>query len=433
MFSVNFVKNISFTFVQDDKKTMKTILHIDFDSFFASVEQQDHPHLRGKPIGVTAANSRTAIIAASKEAKKMGVRGGSSYWQARKVCPTIITTPANFVRYFEISKKFVQICRLYSPFLEVFSIDELFLDISATQKLFGGTDSLITRLKNHIKAVMGDIITVSVGVSYNKMLAKMASGMDKPNGVTKITPENVDSVYAKAQLTDVCGIGFRIERRLKMLGVTTLLDLRTIPLAALTAEFGPHEAHFLKNVSLAEDASPVVHFGHGVETKSVGRNYCLPRNETNKRVVLQTIFELLEEVAIKLRKLGKKSRSVGIWLRGDESTGGHKTTDFYTDSGKELFDILKNAGLLSALKQMSYVRQISVWAGYLQDERATTRSLFDHRQKKEHLQQAIDAINNTWGDHTIRNGFLLYSDKLTTVPNGFLADKINRIELTKLY
>src|SRR5690348_18500570 len=103
---------------------MKTILHIDFDSFFASVEQEDNPKLRNKPIGVTAAHSRTAIIAASKEAKKMGVRGGDSYWNARKVCPQIMTTPAHFVRYFEISKKFIQICRLYSPFLEVFSIDE---------------------------------------------------------------------------------------------------------------------------------------------------------------------------------------------------------------------------------------------------------------------------------------------------------------------
>src|SRR5579872_1078523 len=152
---------------------MKTILHIDFDSFFAFLEKKNNPHLRDRPVGVTAANSRTAIIAASKEAKKMGVKGGSSFWQAKKICPELITTPAHFVQYFEISKKFIQICRLYSPFLEVFSIDELFLDITTTASLFGGVDALITRLKNHIKKEMGDIITVSVGVAYNKMLAKM--------------------------------------------------------------------------------------------------------------------------------------------------------------------------------------------------------------------------------------------------------------------
>ncbi|HSD98545.1 MAG TPA: DNA polymerase IV [Patescibacteria group bacterium] len=411
---------------------MKTILHIDFDSFFASVEQQDHPELRGKPVGVTAAHSRTAIIAASKEAKKMGVKGGSSYWQAKKVCPQIVTTPAHFVKYFEISKKFIQICRLYSPYLEVFSIDELFLDISATAHLFGGTDSLIARLKEHIKREMGEIITVSVGVSYNKMLAKMASGMDKPNGVTKITPDNVDDVYKKASLTDVCGIGFRIEKRLHMLGIRNLLDLRSIPIGALVAEFGPHEATFLHNVAFAKDETPVVHFGSAIQTKSVGRNYCLPKNETNKRVILQTVFELLEEVGIKLRKLGKKSRSIGVWLRGDESFGGHKTTDFYVNSGKDMFDILQKAGLLRSVTQASYIRQVSVWAGFLQDENFLTRSLFA-TEKEEKLQKVVDNINTVFGDHTIRNGFLLYSDKLTTVPNGFLADRWERKELGKLY
>lgn len=362
----------------------------------------------------------------------MGVKGGSSYWQAKKVCPQLIASPAHFTRYFAISKEFVKICRLYSPFLEVFSIDELFLDITQTAKLFGGTDNLIRRLKTHIQQKMGDIITVSVGVSHNKLLAKMASGMDKPNGITSITPENIDSIYAKAALTDVCGIGFRIERRLHMLGVRTLLDLRALPHSALVAEFGPHEAEFLQSVAQGNDNTPLVSFGKSVETKSVGRNYCLPRNEYNKRVILQTVFELLEEVGIKLRRLGKKSRSIGVWLRGDVSLGGHKTTDFYVNSGKEMFDILTQSGLLDEMKHVSYVRQVSVWAGYLQNEGELTRSLFT-TTKQEKLQQVIDNVNTIFGDHTIRNGFLLYSDKLTTVPNGFLADRINRQELTSLY
>lgn len=412
---------------------MQTILHIDFDSFFASVEQQDHPELRNKPIGVTAAHSRTAIIAASKEAKKMGVRGGSSYYNARKICPTLITTPANFTRYFDISKKFIQICRLYSPYLEVFSIDELFLDITQTANLFGGTEKLIARLKSHIANQMGEIITVSVGCSHNKLLAKMASGMDKPNGVTYITPQNIDEVFKKAALTDVCGIGFRIERRLKMLGVRNLLDIRSIPYKVLETEFGPHEATFLQNVAYAKDNAEVVSFGSRIETKSVGRNYCLPRNETNKRVILQTIFELLEEVSIKLRKLNKKSRSIGVYLRGDQSLGGHKTMDFYTNNGKEMFEVLQQVGLLTSLATVSYIRQVSVWAGYLKDCDKITLPLFDQTGKEDKLQKTIDTINETFGDHTIRNGFLLYSDKLTTVPNGFLADRLNRLELTKLY
>ncbi len=412
---------------------VKTILHIDFDSFFASVEQQDHPSLRGVPVGVTAAHSRTAIIAASKEAKKMGIRGGSAYFEAKKICPTIITTPANFTRYFEISKKFIQICRLYSPYLEVFSIDELFLDITQTQGLFGGTDSLITRLKNHIRTEMGPIITVSIGISHNKLLAKLASGLEKPNGITRITPDNVDKVYKDIGITDICGIGSRIAKRLEILGVRKLLHLRAIPLSSLVAEFGAHEANFLHNIAYAKDETEVVSFGKGVETKSVGRNYCLPKNESNNRIILQTIFELLEEVGIKLRRLGKKSRSIGVFLRGDSFYNRHKTMDFYTDSGKEMFDVLLSSGLLPSLNDMSYIRQISVWAGFLKDSTTLSGSLFDISAKKEGLTRVVDRLNEKFGDHTIRNGFLLYSKKLTTVPNGFLADRVERNELAKLY
>lgn len=412
---------------------MKTILHIDFDSFFASVEQQDNPSLRDKPIGVTAAHSRTAVIACSKEAKRMGVVGGSSYFIARKVCPQLQLVPAHFTRYFEISKQFIQICRLYSPYLEVFSIDELFLDVTQTIPLFGSVENLIARLKRHIARDIGEIITVSVGVSHNKMLAKLGSGLRKPNGVTYIRPENVEAIYREAALTDICGIGRRIEKRLHMLGITNLLQLRSVPFAVLEAEFGPHEAGFLSDVAWAQDDAEVVSFGKSPETKSVGRNYCLPKNEYNKRVVLQNVFELFEEVAIKLRRLQKKTRSVGVYLRGDAHIGGHKTVSFYMNSGKEMFDTICRSGLVRQLEQTTYIRQISVWAGYLQNDNAVPVSLFDQHDKKETLLRVIDSVNDKFGDHTIRNGFLLYSPKLTTVPNGYLADKWDRMQLTKLY
>lgn len=414
----------------------KTILHIDFDSFFASVEQFDHPELRGKPIGVTAANSRTAIIAASIEAKKMGVKGGSNAREGLRLCPQMQLVPAHFPRYFEISKKFLQICRLYSPFIEVFSIDELFMDVTQTASLFGGVDNLIKRLKAQIKKDIGDCITVSVGVSHNKLLAKLASGLKKPNGVCVITKGNLDEIYKNTELTDICGIGSRIASRLKMLGVTTLLKLRTISFEKLEAEFGPHEANFLRQVAWAEDDTAVVHFGNAPETKSVGRNYALPHNEHNQRLILQNIFELCEEIAIKLRKLHKKGRTVGLSLRGTDSVMARETVETYMDTGKELFAVCKlfyHNWQWGVGEHDGMVRQISVWVSNLVDTDAVPHSLFDFKQKEEHVVAAIDAINEKFGDHTIRNGFLLYSDKLTTVPNGFLADRLNRIELTKLY
>lgn len=412
------------------------ILHIDFDSFFASVEQQDNPQLRGKPIGVTAANSRSAIIAASIQAKQFGVKGGSNAREGYSLCPNLLLVPAHFPRYFEISKDFVKICRLYSPYLEVFSIDELFLDVTQTVHLFGGVDSLIAHMKQEIKNKIGEYITVSVGISHNKLLAKLASGLRKPNGQCAIRPEDVASIYAEIELTDICGIGSRIAKRLNMLGVYRLLQLRSLTFDQLKAEFGPAEAHFLENVAWARDHTPVVHFGNSPQVKSVGRNYALPVNEYNSRIVLQNIFELCEEIAIKLRRLKKKGRTIGISLRGSRNFHARETVLYYIDSGKELFEVCLK--LLHNNKQedpgkQEYVRQISIWISNLVDSNSVQHSLFDSTYRQDKLTQTIDMLNEKFGDHTIRNGFLLYSEKLTTVPNGFLADKWDRLQLTKLY
>src|SRR5256885_3197390 len=189
----------------------RIILHIDFDSFFASVEQQDNPLYRNRPIGVTATNGRTCIIAASREAKKAGIKSPSRTHDAKKICPRIIFVPAHFVRYLEISKAFLQICRDFSPLIEVFSIDELFMDITDTAELFGGILPLTAKLKQRLNDEIGPYITASVGVSYNKLLAKLASGLKKPNGFMEITDENVLAVYRASKLTDICGIGGRIK------------------------------------------------------------------------------------------------------------------------------------------------------------------------------------------------------------------------------
>lgn len=411
----------------------RIILHIDFDSFFASVEQQNNPHFRGKPLGVTATNGRTAIIAASREAKAKGVKSPSRTFDALRICPDIQFTGAHFREYFEISKKFIAICTKFSPYVEVFSLDELFLDVTQTAKLFGGVDSVVKLIKSNIAKEIGEYITVSVGISYNRSLAKLASGMRKPNGVFVITRDTLDAVYQEAKLQDICGIGPRIEKRLNSMGIYHLLQLRHVTFSQLEAEFGPVEAHFLHGVAFGEDDTPVKHFGDGVEAKSVGRNYALPKNEYNQRLILQNIFELCEEVSIKLRKLDKKAKVMGLALRGEANMYGHKKLSVYSNSGKDLF-----RACLSLYKQWQWdklpnpmVRQISVWASQLSLHAATPLSLFDN-PREEKLQTTIDMLNDKFGDHTIRNGFLLYSPKLTTVPNGFGADRLERKELAIL-
>ncbi|MBI2442598.1 MAG: hypothetical protein HYV40_01660 [Candidatus Levybacteria bacterium] len=235
----------------------RIILHIDFDSFFASVAQQDHPEFRGKPLGVTAHNGRTAIIAASREAKRKGLQNVMRTYDAYKICPDLLLTGADFNRYWEVSKCFINICKDFSPYVEVFSLDELFMDITLTFHLFGGTYPLIKQLKERIRKEIGEYITVSVGVAENKMLAKMASGFKKPDGVFTVEQSKLEQVYAIAKLQDICGIGSRIERRLNQMGIYTLLKLRKTPLSNLIAEFGDVCGHFLYNVGKGRDVSPV--------------------------------------------------------------------------------------------------------------------------------------------------------------------------------
>lgn len=396
----------------------RIILHIDFDSFYASVEQQDNPLYRGRPLGVTATNGRSCIIAASREAKRLGIKSPSTTYDAKKIYPGIIFVPAHFTRYWEISKKFIKICDDFSPTIEIFSLDEVFMDVTLTAKLFGGVDSLIAHLKKRLRNEIGEYVTVSVGISHNKLLAKMASSLKKPDGVMKITPANLQDVYTYAQLTDICGIGPRVEKRLLQMGITSLLQLQTIPLSSLTAEFGQVEGQFLHNVGRGLDNSQVIPYAQKAEVKSVGRQYCLPHNEYNKRKVLQTVYELCEEVTQKLRKLGKKARTAAIYLGGEKRIYGHQTTGKYFDSGRDMF-VLCQMVIGSQLE--GYVRHVHVGVYNLVDARTVPAPLFLKEQREEKINKIIDAINAKFGDHTMRNGFLLYTDKLTTVPNGYGA------------
>ncbi len=415
----------------------RIILHIDFDSFFASVEQQDNLLLRNRPIGVTATNGRTCIIAASREAKRLGIKSPSRTTEAKQICPSIIFVPAHFVHYWEVSRKFVALCASFSPTVEVFSLDEVFMDVTYTAPLFGGVHPLIAEFKRRLGEEVGECITASVGVSSNKILAKLASGMRKPNGVMTISKENLWSVYKEMKLTAICGIGGRIENRLNQMGIYTLHHLQAAPLSALLAEFGNVEGHFLWNVGQGEDDRQVIPHELKPDVKSVGRQYCLPQNEYDSRKVLQNLYELCEEVTLKLRRLDKKARAIGFYLSGEQVFSGRKTYSTYLNTGKELYDScftllqenahINDAQLITDNFLGGYIRHINVWMSYLEDNCNLQSSIFPIDQKQQKVIKVIDRLNEKYGDHTIRNGFLLKAAKLTTVPNGFTA---NRYELT---
>lgn len=407
----------------------RTIFHIDFDSFFASCEQHFNPNLRGKPIGVTAANGRTCIIAASREAKKFGIKTGGRTWEAEQVCPEIQFIKSDFDRYLHITKKFVEIASSYSPIVEIFSLDEVFIDMTPTMHLYGNDHFFVVdHFKKRLREEIGPTITVSIGISYNKLLAKLASGLNKPDGHMLIDKNNLEHVYRNTNLTDICGIGFRFERRLNMLGVYTLMDLRKYPLRLLKKEFGNVAAGNLHSYAWAEDTEPVHSFTEEADAKSVGRQYCLPKNETDQAKIRATLFELSHEVARRLRLIHKKCRTIGLYLGGGRSMGGRKSIVNYTNQGEDIYRVIEL--LLKEWKwwekgaepSRSMVRQISIWTGNLIDEKHATINMFEN-PKTELITKAVDKINTRFGNGTVKRGYVLKTPTLTTKPNGFFGDK----------
>jgi len=426
---------------------MQTILHLDMDSFFASVEQQANPNLVGKPIGVIKGEGRSCIIAASREAKKLGIKTGISTYDAKKIYPKLSLVPADFDKYFSVTKEFIEICSRYSPDLEVFSIDELFLDVSQTAHFFGGIMALCRKIKENIRREIGEYITCSIGISYNRLLAKLASSINKPNGVFIITPDNRDEVLFSCQLSDVCGLGRRLEERLFNVGIANFKSLREVPLENLQASFGPFWSAELKKLSYGEDDSLLTRVGDppagGPKAKSVSRTFTLYENTRDLKIIKATLRNLCEEASWKAREMGMSGREIGLAIRGPAFSGKagygeaggdskHKTLKYFIDSGKEVFETAWK--LFEEMKWPGSIRFLGVWLSLLKPKSELTGSLLPEEKKKENLVLAMDKVNLRFGELTIYPAILLEGDPsagsgfkiIKSEVNGFLGDKAFR-------
>lgn len=413
----------------------RVILHLDMDSFFASVEQQANPKLTGKPVGVIKGPGRTCIIAASREAKKLGIKTGTTTYEAKAIYPKIILVPADFDKYFSVTQRFIEICGRFSPDLEVFSIDELFLDITQAKNFFGGAEEVCRKIKKAIKKEIGQYITCSIGISYNRLLAKLASGIKKPDGIFEITPANRDEVLFSCKLTDVCGLGFRLEKRLFDLGITDFKNLRVLPIEYLEASLGPFWPKELKRLSLGEDDSLLIRIGDppagGPRMKSVSRTFTLLENTNDLIKIRATLRNLCEEAAFKIREMEMAGRIIGLGVGGGfkEQTPirgyNHQTLKSFLSSGGEVFEIVW--GLFEKLEWSGPVRFLGVWLGDLRPKANLTTKIFPGEKQKENLLLAMDRVNKRFGELTIYPAILLKGSLIKSEINGFLGDKGYRL------
>lgn len=401
---------------------MKMILHIDFNSYFATIEQQANPRLRGKPIGVTGGDrsKRTVVCTASVEAKKLGVKTGMSLQQARRVCPQIIIIPGESEKYLECSKRFLNILKDYSPFLEVFSIDESFLELPAITLEYAL--SISEDIKSRIKKQLGEWVCCSIGISYNKVMAKLASELYKPDGLNAILdPPAAMFVLDQLELDDVCGIGHRIKTRLWNMGVTDFSSLRKVPLQALLATFKSY-GQTLYDMSHGTDNTPIKAFYDQEEVKSIGHRHTLDHDSHSELEIKQVLLRLTELVARRLRakKLLGKTIHFGF-RRADFSGGGMQVTVNPTNDGLIIFQACWQ--IFEQLCQGQSLRLVSISVSHLGPLNPQTLSFLDDQVRQQKIIGAIDKINNIFGEFTLQRAVLLQSAKITRKANPFLSDR----------
>jgi len=397
----------------------RIILHIDMNSYFASVEQQARPQLIGRPVGVVgSANKRTIIVAASVEAKKFSVKTGVQVHEARRLCPQITLIVADCRRYEAITRQFLEIFISKTSLVEVFSIDEAFLDLTRQVKNSQEAKSIAQQIKNEIKTKIGPNIRCSIGIAQNKFMAKLASEAKKPDGLTVVSPGQEIEFLDRFELTDACGIGLRTHAHLMKLGISSFSRLRQLPQTTLTLIFNSYGLKLYK-IARGQDDEPIHPYFTRPWAKSISRSKTLPRNTFDPELIKKFILAFCQNIAAELRRKNLLCRSAGVYLRFADFTHSGATTTIKnsTNLAKNLY--CQSKTILSQLKIKKPVRKIGVWAGALiQDPKQIY--LLSEIEKNLTLEKTADQINKKWGKTVVGYASLAGLDFEGKTPNfGF--------------
>ncbi|MCF7890361.1 DNA polymerase IV [Candidatus Bipolaricaulota bacterium] len=379
----------------------RTILHVDMDSYFASVEQQANPNLRGKPVVVTGKPTiKSVVAAASREAKKCGVESAMATWKARRKCPDLILVPGDPDRYEWLTNNFFDILRTYSPKLEPFGVDEAFLDVTARVRDYRSPVNLVKRIKEDVEEEFGNWITCSVGIARNKLLAKLASDMEKPDGVTRIRDDDVSDVLKEMSLTDLCGIGSRTEKRLNRLGINSVPELGDFSEKELKEEFGIDGAR-LKLMGQGKDPSPVLPASYEEEVKSVGNSLTLPEYKRTSRKALPVLFKLAQKVGYRLRKKELMAGTLKLMVRDGEFNveGKQLTPGRYVDDGNLIYSFALE--IKEELGFPATPTMVGIRASKLRSKGSFSQPLLPDRRKREELLRVMDEVNEEYGKGTL--------------------------------
>ncbi len=293
----------------------RQILHVDMDAFFASVEQRDDPSLRGKAVLVGGASRRGVVAAASYEARKFGVHSAMSMAEALRRCPHAICIPGHHARYSEVSEQVFDIFGRYTPLVEGLSVDEAFLDVTACRSLFGDGAAIARRIKDDIRAEVG--ITASAGVAESKFAAKVASDLQKPDGLVVVPPGGVALFLAPLPIERMWGVGPKAAEKLRAAGLTRIGDLASAPMLALTRVLGASWGEHVRALARGEDAREVE---PGRSAVSIGAEETFEDDLVERVDLERRILSQAGRVAARLHQAGTAARIVVLKVKYSDFT-----------------------------------------------------------------------------------------------------------------
>lgn len=390
----------------------RIILHADCNNYYASVECLYHPEWRNRPIAVSGnPEARHGIVLAKNyPAKACGVTTGEPLWMAQQKCPDILFVPPHFDKYMEISQIVRAIFGEYTDQVEPFGLDESWMDVTGSVGLFGDGKAIADELRRRIKFELG--ITISVGVSYNKIFAKLGSDLRKPDATTIISNDHFREIVWPLPVSDLLYVGRATNAKLHRYGVNTIGELAQSSLPFLEKLLGKN-GRTLWLFANGLDKSPVAKVGERPPVKSIGNSTTTPRDLVTDEDVKITLMALCESVSARLREYGLVCRTVQIGIRNNQLHTYERQgkLSFPNRTASNIFD--KAFELYSANRPANPIRSLSVRTCQLEPQGMEQFSFFEDVskiQRQETLESTIDTLRNRFGHFSIRKG-MMYDDK----------------------
>lgn len=380
----------------------RQILHLDMDAFFASVEQRDFPELRGQPVVVGGRSGRGVVSAASYEARKFGIHSAMSMSQALKRCPSLLVQPGRMAVYKDVSRSVFDIFHRYTDLVEKLSVDEAFLDVTGCQRLHGTGREIAEKIRSEVWKEVS--LTVSAGIAPNKFLAKLASDVNKPDGLFELSPEEIDPFLLSLPIKRLWGVGPKAQERLQRYGIETVADLREYSIEWLEQQMGSWGPRLYDLCRGQDDRSVETE----TEIQSIGHEDTYSRDLCDSDRIRQEILHLTERVTMRARKKGVRGKTLTVKVRyGDFKTCTRSATlPHPTDQTMPLYH--QAMELLEKTEAMDRpVRLLGVTLGNLGEDDQVELFESPNNKDNENLDRAIDSVRDRFGKIGLVRGSLL--------------------------